>query len=190
MRVELPELGGASETLWAVVLGALLATLGGFIAGRFEAWLRRRERERDAALLMGEITFTIGMLLKLAAEARGIGDPYGAITLRMLRGTRREVDIYDRNREQLFDLADPTVRVGLHSLIVTITLSLDSILESTQRLEAPKGLTADQQAEMRAARDRSFDFVIEHIAQIDPMLVRLATIARTSFDGHEAVARR
>ena len=43
---------------------------------------------------------------------------------------------------------------------------------------------------MRAARDRSFDFVIEHIAQIDPMLVRLATIARTSFDGHEAVARR
>src|SRR5262249_52990888 len=39
-----------TETLWAVVIGAVLATAGGFAASQLEAYLRRRERERNAAL--------------------------------------------------------------------------------------------------------------------------------------------
>jgi hypothetical protein len=51
MRLETPDLPFHSETLWAVVLGALLATLSGLVATQFEAHLRRREREHDAAAM-------------------------------------------------------------------------------------------------------------------------------------------
>ncbi|MFO1014912.1 MAG: hypothetical protein U1E50_14230 [Caulobacteraceae bacterium] len=187
MRIEVPELGGASETLWAVVLGALLATLGGFVAGRFEAWLRRRERERDAALVLGEIIFSIVMLLKMAAEARQVGDPYGPITMRLLRATRREIDAYERNREQLFDLTDPVLRVRIHTLIVGATMSMDGLVETTAEIAA--GLKGKALETARQNRDRGFDFLTEAEKDLRPMLGELAKIARTSFEGHEAIVR-
>jgi hypothetical protein len=42
-----------SDTLLAVVIGAVLATVSGIAATQLEAYLKRRERERDAALLFG-----------------------------------------------------------------------------------------------------------------------------------------
>ena len=187
MRVELPELGGASETLWAVVLGALLATLGGFFAGGFEPWLRRRERERDAALVLGEITFSIVMLLKMATEARGVGDPFGPITMRLLRATRREIDAYERNRERLFDMTNPVLRVRLHTLIVGANRALDGLFETTAEINA--GLKGKPLETARYNRDRGFDFLAQAERDMRPLLGQLAAIARTSFEGHEAIVR-
>src|SRR5215510_3127200 len=96
-----------TETLLAVVLGAVLATAGGFSERQFERLVQRREKERSAALLFGELLNAMRIIMTLADEARGRGDPYGPITLRFIRGAQREVDIYDRNRETLLDLRDP-----------------------------------------------------------------------------------
>lgn len=191
MTTEVPNFGAPDDTLVAVVLGALLATLGGFIAARFEAWLRKRERERDAALLLGEIVFTFVVILKLADEARRVGDPFGAITMRMLMGARREAEAYERNRERLPDLGDAALRIGTHKLMVTLTMSLDGILDSTQRIEALPATKAGQAAAagIRAARDTGFDFIMETIPSLDPLLTHLSRIARISFDDHEAVVR-
>ena len=101
MRLDAADLSIHSETLLAVLLGAVLATLSGLVATQFEAHLRRRERERDAALLFGELLSTLKVLIDTADRARGQGDPYGPFTIRMWRAVRRELDIYDRNREAL-----------------------------------------------------------------------------------------
>jgi len=80
---------GGGDTLAAVIIGAVLATLGGFAATQIEGHLRRRERERSAALLFGEVLSVIELLTNLADQARGRGDPYGGFTMRMTRGLAR-----------------------------------------------------------------------------------------------------
>jgi hypothetical protein len=188
---EIPNFGVPEDTLIAVVLGALLATLGGFLAGRFEAWLRRREREQEAALLIGEIIFTFTTILKMADDSRKIGEPFGRITLQMLSGARREVDAYERHRDRLPDLRDPRLRLGVHRLMITLTMSLDGILEASSALaDIPQTKAGKAQAEvLKASRASGFDFIIETIPTVEPLVKQLGRIARVSFDGHAAAMR-
>jgi hypothetical protein len=190
MALDVPNFGAPDNTLIAVTFGALLAVLGGFLAARLEAWISRRERERDAALLLGEIVFTFVMILKMAAEARQIGDPYGPITIRMLVGARREADAYDRNRERLTDMRDPLLRIETHKLMLSMTMSLEGILETSQRLEKLPAKTSPAAAQaLEAQRDGGFDFIIESLTKFEPVMAKLSRTARVSFDGHEAVVR-
>lgn len=191
MTREIPNFGVPDDTLIAVVLGALLATLGGFIAARFEAWLRRRERERDAALLLGEIVFTFVTVLKMTDATRRIGDPYGPITMQMLAGARREADAYERHRDRLPDLSDPDLRIGMHKLVITLTMTLDGMLANTATAADFPASRAGKAAAaaLKNQRDSAFDFILESLPRFDPLLKRLSRIARVSFDGHEAVAR-
>ena len=73
------------NTFWAVFLGAILATIGGFGATQAEWILERKRRERNAAIFFGELLTTMNIILTIADETRSVGDPYGPITLRMLR---------------------------------------------------------------------------------------------------------
>src|SRR4051812_7341457 len=127
---EIPNFGTPGDTLIAVGLGALLAAMGGFAGARLEAQINRGERQRDAALLLGEIIFTFRMVLKMAVESRTIGDPYGPITMRMLQGARREAAAYERNRERLADLRDAPLRIRIHTGMITLTMTLDGLLEA------------------------------------------------------------
>ena len=191
MGREIPNFGVPDDTLIAVVLGALLATLGGFLAGRFEAWLRRREREQEAALLLGEIIFTFTTILRMADDSRKIGEPFGRITLQMLSGARREVDAYERHRDRLPDLRDPKLRLGVHKLMITLTMSLDGILETSIALaDIPQTKAGKAQAGvLKTSRESGFDFIIETIPTVEPLVKRLGRIARVSFDGHAAAVR-
>ncbi len=184
MRPEAFEVALHSDTLLAVVVGAVLATLSGLAATQLEAHLKRRERQRDAALLFGELLSTLGILLGNAAESRGRGDPYGAITVRMLRAVRREIDLYDRNRQSLYDLRDARLRVRLHSLIVRTAMPLDGVLDASDEL----ALVADIEdpgprlAALRVARDRGFDFLIDNVKEIPALVAALAIPARHNFE--------
>src|SRR3954471_15891165 len=95
---EIPEIRHEATTLFAVGVGAVLATIGGFVATLLEARLRRRERERTAALTFGEILASLRVLVRAVEESHGHGAPFGPLTMRLLRGVRREVDAYERNR--------------------------------------------------------------------------------------------
>ena len=176
MRLENFEFATHVDTLTAVVLGAVLATLSGILATQFEAFFTRRARQRDAALLFGELLATLGVLLTSAADTRGVGDPYGPITLRMLRAGRREIDIYDRNREALYDLRDGGLRVEIHSLVVRLTMPLDGILDTV----------GEPVESLRGARDQGFDFLMDTARQIPAIVARLGRLARHSFDGYDA----
>jgi len=127
---EIPEIGHEASTLIAVAMGAILATIGGFLATVYEARLHRRDRERAAALTFGEILASLRVLIRAAEESRGIGDPWGPLTMRIFRGARREVDAYERNRTALSDLRDTSLRLALHAVMIRMALGIDGLLEA------------------------------------------------------------
>jgi hypothetical protein len=190
------------STLEAVFIGAILATIGGFAATQLEWYFERRRRERNAALFFGEVLSTLAMLMRLARDARGRGDPYGRVTMRMLHAARREIDIYDRNRESLLDLRDAATRARIHTLILRIAMPVDGVFDATQEIvssqnqlrtaaqseEERKELEA-QIAAMRESRDFSFDFAVENAEQLKITIKELEPVARESFDNIETIVR-
>jgi hypothetical protein len=172
------DLGAGPDTLTAVVIGAALATLGGVLAGQIEHHLIRRERERNAGLLFGEILAALNMILQLASEARGRGDPYGPITMRILKAAHRETLIYDRNRELLFAVRDAPLRARTHILLLQMSLTLDAVFEAA-------ALPTDRGADRLGALDGSFDFLQELRVGIPALLEKYRRIARYSFEAHD-----
>lgn len=179
MRLEFPEFSHQNETLVAIVLGALLATISGVVANQLEVFFRRRERERSAALLFGEVLSTLRVILEGAESTRHIGEPYGPVTRRMLHAARREIDIYDRNREALVDLRDAGLRVEMHALMVRIAMSLDGVIDSL----ATSGGGDDE------ARDGAMAFINETLRGLPNLVTRLGGIARYNFNHYDRVTR-
>jgi hypothetical protein len=192
-----------TDTLWAVIVGAVLATVGGFAATQLEQFLKRRERKRGAALLFGEILSVIELLMGLADDSRGRGDPYGQLTMRLLRAMRREADAYDRNREQLYDLPDAKLRALIHALMIRVTLTLDGIFDGTAEIvtaeAAAKSMDATDPARaelllrlavLRESRSTGFDFAVETVEEIKPIIAVLQPLAKESFEAYSTVVDR
>jgi hypothetical protein len=185
------------DTAWAVILGAVLATLGGVVATHMERVSGRRERERNAALLFGEVLATLDLLLGIAERSRGRGDPYGTFTMRILRSARRELDVYERNRERLFELEDGALRARIHTLMVRLALPLDNLFDATREiseLERESGDAAPGEVQaalttLKERRDGEFDFLTESAKLLTGVTARLEPIARQSFQGLSEVAR-
>lgn len=190
------------ETLQAVIIGAVLATAGGFAASQLEALLRRRERERGAALLFGELLTTLQIIMKLADETRGRGDPYGPITIRFVRAAQRETEIYDRNRETLFDIRNPAIRARIRFLFAQASFSLDGIVDASteigaiertlRAMEANDPFRSETERRLQSLqlnRQTAFDFALEITKKIAPVLTALAPLAKHAFDAHDAVLR-
>jgi len=189
------------NTLFAVVLGAILATIGGFVATVMERTLDRRERQRNAALFFGEVLSTLAILLRFADETKKIGEPYGPVTLRMLRSARSELDVYDRNRETLFDLKDSELRARIQTLIIRISMPLDGVIEATQEIRAlsetlreMRDLAERAELEERlradsARREAGYEFIVENATRLKDVIADLEPHAGTSFDRIERVVR-
>ncbi|HVP85039.1 MAG TPA: hypothetical protein VMS78_09980 [Rhizomicrobium sp.] len=190
------------STIWAIIIGAVLATAGGLIATWVERNVDRRHRERNAALFFGEMLSTLDVIMEFALQARGVGDPYGPITMRFLRSARREIDIYDRNRETVFFLSDGVLRARIHTVILRLAMPIDGIFDITQeialteaQLKALPASDPDREditkriEELRLRRNTSFDFVGETAAQLKGIIADLEPIARQSFRQLAQVAR-
>jgi hypothetical protein len=191
------------STFWAVFLGALLATLGGFTATQLEWYLERRRRERNAALFFGEVLATLQILLKFAADSTKVGDPYGPITVRLFRSVMGEVEIYNRNRESLYDLRSAELRARIHVLILRISMSIDGIFDSTNTIttledqleaatlaEAERERTQKRIASLSANRNSGYEFLLENADQLKAVVKDLEPIANFSFDRVETAVRR
>lgn len=189
------------STLIAVVLGAILATIGGFTATVLERYLDKREREQNAALFFGEILSSMAVILRFADETKKIGEPYGPVTMRMLRSARSELDIYDRNRETLFDLRDADLRARIQTLLIRLSMPLDGVIEATEELKAMRvQLKAqrdpDERAELEARikadeirREGGYEFIVNTAAQLKSVITGLEPVAGHSFDRIDKIAR-
>ena len=166
-----------ASTLIGVVVGAVVATLGSFAASWYERRMLRREREADAALVFAEILRTLSLQISVLRAAHARGDPFGSITIRMARAVRREVDIYDRNRERLFVVRDASLRPRTNALLARITFAIDRVLDNTDALA---GRPAEsEQAELAAGRDQAFEFLVESSDELPALVDRFATLAGT-----------
>ncbi len=190
------------NTVWAVFLGAVLATLGGFAATQMEWQIERRRRERNAALFFGEVLQTLCVLLSLADDSRAIGDPYGPITLRMLRSALKEIEIYNRNRESLYDIRNAELRARIHTQVLRITMAADGVFDAINEIAIVRerarmpGISdlqrkehEDRLDEIWTIRQSSFDFAAESGEALKAIIKQLEPIAHFSFDGIDRVAR-
>jgi hypothetical protein len=202
MRPETYDFLGNMSTVWTVLLGALLATGGGFCATQLERHLEHGRRERNAALLFAEVLSTLGIILNMTHETYGRGDPFGPITLRMLRSARREIDIYDRNRESLFDIRNAALRAKIHSVVLRLAMPMDSIFDATNEIAAEQMFLKttpnlpdlqhqeieDHIVELRARREGSYEFIRETAEGLKGLIASLEPIAQQSFEKHALAA--
>ena len=184
------------DTLTAVVVGAVLATAGGFIGTQIEHRVEIYRRERQAALFFGEIMSLLGVTIGTAKRARGIGDPFGPVTMRLLRMIRRELDVYDRNRERLFELRDPAIRARIHTTLLRTMMGVEGALESANEateiqteLQTNPDLPTARREHLEARlterfrlRDGGFDFLVEASEQASRLTKELEPIARVDFE--------
>ena len=184
------------DTIWAIVAGAVLATTGGLIATQLEHRFDTKRRERESALFFGEIMTMVRMTAEAAERARGIGDPFGPVTMRLLRMVRRELDVYDRNRERLFELKDPIMRAHIHRTLLRTMMGVEGTSEAAteaaeiedeilsipdmppQRLAVLERRMEDQ----KERRNLSFDFLNEMTQTAVDLAKKLEPIARVDFD--------
>lgn len=176
-----------TETLLAVILGAALATAGGFSERQIERAILKKEKERSAALFFGELLSAMRIMMRLANEARGRGDPFGPITLRFMRSVQREVEIYDRNRETLLDLRSASVRASVSVLIARLSFAVGGVTDATAELATLDGpSSAERRAAILEMRKTAFDFAVETGAEITPLLEALAPLAHHNFGSTES----
>jgi hypothetical protein len=166
-----------ASTLVGVVVGAVVATLGSFAASWYERRLLRREREADAALVFAEILRTLSLQISVLRAAHARGDPFGSITIRMARAVRREVDIYDRNRERLFVVRDANLRPRTNALLARITFAVDRVLDNTDALAGRPSDT--EREELMAGRAQAFEFLADSADELPGVIEQLAALANT-----------
>ncbi len=201
MRQSAFDFVGNLDTLLAVVIGAMLATIGGLVAEHYEDRIERRRRERDAARFFGEILYSIDTLVTRAIDSQKIGDPWGPVTLRLFKTALREAEVYERNRERLFDLHDGELRKKIHTHVVSEILPLEGMLDGCERLAALAAEIEEREdlppqrrekiekisAEIVDMRERALGFIKlerEMTADLCASLQRLASIG-----AHGAAAR-
>lgn len=182
------------STVGAIVLGSILATLGGLAATQIERHFEKQQRERHAALFFGEVLSTLAILLVIAKRVKGVGDPYGPITMRMLRQAQREIGMYDRNRENLYAIRDAGLRARIHTHVLRVSMPIDGVFDTSEEIAATQSILrvpqipAEERAEastrlerLIAQRESAFETVEEGIDQIEALVKDLEPVANHSF---------
>jgi hypothetical protein len=190
---EIFDASSTQSAVWAVVLGALLATVGGFAATQMERIVEHRRRERNAALFFGELLTTLQIILRFTKATHGRGDPFGPVTMRMLRAVQKEIEIFDRNRESLFDLRHANLRARIQTIIIRMAMPIDGIFEASAEIsryliQLKSGVIDEMRAELesrvselREQRDQGFEFIMEVAAEMPGLTRDLQPLAGQDF---------
>ena len=86
--------------------------------------------------------------------------------MRFVRAARREVELYERNREAVFDLGDDGLRFRLHDLMIRLAIPLDFLMDESQDL----GGDIDRHTAVMA---ETLEVFRRHCDEIQPMIERL-----------------
>lgn len=188
---------GNLDTLLAVLLGALLATLGALVSELIQNRLGQKRRQRDAARFFAEILSSADQIFLLACESRKVGDPWGSYTGTLFETVTREASVYERNRERLFDILDMKLRFALHGYMLRFTVPIAAIVKHSDdidtlkmRLDEGEGLSETVKAGLQARirrleemRQGSLEAVEHERAGAPAILQQLEALAGARFDG-------
>lgn len=185
----------AGAQFLAMIIGAFLASTGGFLVAWLLDRMERKRQERSIALVCLDLLSSLSVLTNLAKDARARGNPYGPYTLRLVRSCMRDLDVYERNRERIADIGDPNVRAELYQCMARMTLAVDGVLGETDviartndeleaaRVRGDAAKIEDLQQDRRereARRDISFEFMLDTTqALCGPLSLKLRAIAKS-----------
>lgn len=187
---------GNLDTLLAVFIGAILATGGALVAEIIQERTNRKRRERDAARFFGDILVSIDRILDFAFRSQGIGDKWGGVTIRLFKTALKEAEVYERNRERLFDILDMELRGQIHSHFLTETFPIEAMIENTEEIsDIEKALDADVKpskkqitalkAQLKAlqdAREVGLEALIREHGKTDALCKDMEKIAQVKFN--------
>ena len=174
-------MNGLVQALVGVVVGSVLATCGILLTAYVAAVLERRRRARNAALLCGEILAAIEALILRAGGSSTAGDFANPLTPLYLRAVGREVEVYVRNREMLFNITDGALRAQVHSFMLRISISVNRLFDAHSRL-ASSGHAPGEADLLRSAIDQSSKYLIDSGRHIPKLLARLQPLAGERLD--------
>ncbi|MBV9570992.1 MAG: hypothetical protein JO056_07120 [Alphaproteobacteria bacterium] len=190
------------STVGAIALGSILATAGALTATQIEWRVERKRREQHAALFFGEVLSAMLALLKLAKRVKGIGDPYGPVTMRIMRQALQEIGIYDRNRENLYNLPDAALRARIHKLVLRISSPLNGLFDMTEEIRVglqrlrTLDLHPQEREEVEARirhltemRESAFDFMERTAEEVEVLIRDLEPVAGHAFVEYADPAR-
>ena len=112
----------------------------------------------------------------------------------------KEIEIYDRNRESLFDLRHAHLRARIQTLVIRLAMPIESVFDATTEIndyqmklqsEIGSGMRAEIEsrvANLREQRDSSFEFIMEMAAEIQPIVNDLKPLAGHDFRNADEVA--
>jgi hypothetical protein len=185
----------AGAQFFAMLLGAFLASLGGFSVAWVLDRMERKRQERSIALVCLDLLTSLGVLTKLAEGARGRGNPYGPLTIRLVRSCLRDLEVYERNRERVADISDPVLRAEIYECMARMLMCIEGILNETEIIAATddaieaareRGDGAKVEAlehrckERATRRDASFDFMVETAQELGaPLSAKLRVVAKS-----------
>jgi hypothetical protein len=184
----------AGAQFFAMLLGAFLASLGGFTVAWVLDRMERRREERSIALVCLDLLTTLHVMTNLARDARGRGDPYGPLTMRLIASCRRDLEVYQRNRERIADIQDPAVRSQIYTCMIRVSMAIDGVLTETELLPTLNAEIATARRngaanlddlvrdyDARATRrDASFDFLVTTMNESwDPLSKRLRELSKS-----------
>ena len=184
------------DTLLAVFIGAGLATGGALLAEIIQERTNRKRRERDAARFFGDILMSIDQILSFAFHSQGIGDKWGGVSIRLFKTALKEAEVYERNRERLFDILDMDLRGRIHSHFLTETFPIEALIESSEDIASIENTLgrdvklskkeADklnvQLAELFEAREAGLAALKREHAKTDDLCRDMEKIAKVKFN--------
>ncbi|NOT40378.1 MAG: hypothetical protein HOP13_07800 [Alphaproteobacteria bacterium] len=185
----------AGTQFLAMIIGAFLASTGGFLVAWLLDRMERKRQERSIALVCLDLLTSLSVLTNLAKDARARGTPYGPYTIRLVRSCMRDLDVYERNRERIADIGDPNVRAEIYQCMARMTLAVDGVLGETGILAQTDGeieaaringdtakveVLAKDRREREGRRDTSFDFMVDTTQEFcAPLSAKLRAIAKS-----------
>jgi hypothetical protein len=184
----------AGAQFFAMLLGAFLASLGGFSVAWVLDRMERKRQERSIALVCLDLLTSLSVMTNLARDARGRGEPYGPLTMRLIQGCRRDLEVYERNRERIADIADPAVRSQIYTCMVRVTMAIEGVLAETEVLAGVNDAIEDARTNgssklddlirdrdtRSTRRDSSFDFMVSTMNETcAPLSACLRDIAKS-----------
>lgn len=187
---------GNLDTLLAVFIGAALATGGALLAEIIQERTNRKRRERDAARFFGDILMSIDQILNFAFRSQDIGDKWGGVSIRLFKTALKEAEVYERNRERLFDILDMDLRGRIHSHFLTETFPIEALIESSEDIASientlgggvkPSKKEADklnvQLAKLFEAREVGLTALKREHAKTDDLCRDMEKIAKVKFN--------
>lgn len=168
------------ETLAAIVVGAMLATLGALFAERIQDSRKKKQRQEDAANAIGIIITTILGSLHMFVRSRSFGDQWGTITDMYLQNGLRQMRWFEENRHRLFDLADVSFRREILAELLGLDFPLQGLIRARARMKEPD-LTEEERLDIDVRRDQLVLIMKDRTARVEALLEPLGKISGQSF---------